>query len=380
VRRLLIYTQDGTGLGHLKRALNVARGIDATTTDWKIVLLADSPAVGLVCSSEVEYVKLPTIIKTGGMTWRPHRSSLEISKIIGIRSRTIQDFFFEFRPDVFLVDHMPVGALGELRPLLDRVLERRDRSRLVLGLRDILDEPSVVRDVWGKLDAYRYIGGYDTVLVYGCRDIYDPGCAYDLASHAEQLVYCNYVASPPADGPLGERSFEEPLIVVMGGGGADLFPLARVLLQAVPEVLRHLRFRVVLLIGPNMPRAHRSELEARARTLPVRVIGGLSDARAWIRRADAVVTMAGYNSVCESLLARRKVLAVPRPGPSSEQRTRASLFGARRLLSALPPEDLTAPILRDALLELLDDGQPPDRARLPPMDGAQRAASVILAD
>ena len=201
MRRLLIYTQDGTGLGHLKRALNVARAIGETTTEWKIVLLADSPALALVCSSEIEYVQLPTIIKTEGMTWRPHESSLEVSEIIGIRSATIRDFFFEFRPDVFLVDHMPTGALGELRPLLDRVLERPDRPRLVLGLRDILDEPSVVRDVWGELDAYRYVGGYDAVLVYGCRDFYDTGRAYDLASHTEQLVYCNYVASPAADGP-----------------------------------------------------------------------------------------------------------------------------------------------------------------------------------
>ena len=166
----------------------------------------------------------------------------------------------------------------------------------------------------------------------------------------------------------------------MGGGGADLFPLASILLQAVPGVLRHRRVRVVLLTGPNMPGAHRRELEARARALPVRVIGGLSDTRAWISLADAVVTMAGYNAVCETLLARRRALAVPRPGPSSEQRMRASLFGARHLLSVLPPQDMSAPMLRDAILELFEDGGPNDRVRLPPMDGAQRAASVILAD
>nr|NIV75089.1 glycosyltransferase [Gammaproteobacteria bacterium]NIW86411.1 glycosyltransferase [Gammaproteobacteria bacterium] len=70
-------------------------------------------------------------------------------------------------------------------------------------------------------------------------------------------------------------------------------------------------------------------------------------------RASAVVTMAGYNSLCEVLAARKKALVVPRAGPSQEQRIRCQLFSERNLIRVLDPNDLEPARMAQELEALL---------------------------
>jgi predicted glycosyltransferase len=89
--------------------------------------------------------------------------------------------------------------------------------------------------------------------------------------------------------------------------------------------------------------------------------------------------MAGYNSLCETLQARKKALVVPRRGPSAEQRIRSEIFSQRRLVMTLDPDSLTPDRMAEKVMRLISaDGAIPDPANLPPLDGARRAASVVL--
>src|SRR6185503_11349884 len=137
-------------------------------------------------------------------------------------SHLIDEAFREFEPDIVLVDHMPVGALGELKPMLDRALSGvGSHPRLFLGLRDILDRPEVIRTVWRDVGSYDYLPAYEAVLVYGSPDILDAAEEYGLREYAQRVISCNYVAvEGPPPGPSQES--EDPYILVMGGGGADL--------------------------------------------------------------------------------------------------------------------------------------------------------------
>jgi len=375
--RVLIYSQDGTGLGHLRRTRNIAQELLAREADCHVLTLTDSPVAPFFRPLPgIGYRELPTIVKTGPNDWRTWRESLSVREAIAIRSKLIIEAFCEFKPDVLLVDHMPVGALGELKPLLDRATSRCHRPLLFLSLRDVLDAPDVIRQAWSDLDAYAYLERYDTVLIHGSREIYDAVSAYDL-SGAPRVVFNHYVAArqtrahsaPPAG---------EPLILVMGGGGADAFPLAAAFLEAFPLVLAEMPAQALVVTGPNMPRPKRQALAALGASLPVRVRTSVRDTGPWLQRAAVVVTMAGYNSLAEVLRWERKALVVPRAGPSAEQRMRSRLFAERGLVRALPPEDLSPERLACDLLHLLTENTIPDRERIPPLDGAQRAAAAIL--
>jgi predicted glycosyltransferase len=386
-KRLMIYSQDGMGLGHMRRTFNVAREVLARDPTWSILVVSDSPTTPFFAPlAGMDYLKLPTMVKTGSRSWVAGGLGLEIDETVRMRSRLIVEAFAAFRPDVVLVDHMPLGVAGELAPLLHRARELGGRTRLFLGLRDVLDAPEVIRDVWTQQGAYAALARYDAVLVYGSREVFDAAAAYNLGPYARRLVYCNYVVSPGAAQAVARRRLGagdgvhdgEPLVAVMGGGGADAFPLADTFLRALPLVRREVRVRGAILAGPNMPTQERERLAWRGAHQEVDVSDGHGDSLPWLQRAAAVVTMAGYNTLSEALAARRKALAVPRAGPSAEQRMRARLFADRRLIAQLEPEALAPKRLAEELLALLAHDGIPDGSRIPLMDGAQRAAAFLV--
>ncbi len=375
--RLLVYSQDGMGLGHLRRTRNIAREILARQPEARILTIADSPVAPFFSPLPgMDYLKLHTIVKTGPADWRTE-PPMHVQDALRLRSELILTAYRDFDPDAVLVDHMPVGALGELKPLLERVAGQANRPRLFLGLRDILDSPETIRDVWRDLGAYPYLERYDAVLIYGCRDVFDAASAYGLTAHARSVTFCDYVAARP--GPdAAAYPLEHPFILVMGGGGADAFPLAKAFMDAVPILLQSISLRALVLTGPNMPVSEREVLQAQSGRYPVKVEASVADATAWLQGASAVVTMGGYNSLCEVLQARTKALVVPRRAPSAEQRMRSELFAQRQLLRMLDPDALTPQILAEALLELLYDDGVPHEDNMPPLDGAERAADLLV--
>jgi predicted glycosyltransferase len=382
MKRVLMYSQDGMGLGHLRRSSNIAHELLRTNESCDVLIVADSPATRVFAARPgIDVLKLPTIIKTGSASWRSTNwrngaLSMDVRRVIELRSHLILQTFRDFRPDTVLIDHMPVGALGELKPMLNVALDQRVPPRLFLGLRDILDSPAVIRRVWRHLGAYDYLSQFDAVLVYGSRDIYDATVAYELGPHARRVVYCNYV-SPHARHSLLDHRADEPFVLVTGGGGADAFPLESKVLTALPRLHPKLRMGAVMLTGPNMRAAERETLLSRASPM-VRFESSFDKAAEWIQKASIIVTMGGYNSLCEVLKWRKKGVVVPRQGPSTEQRTRARLFGERRLVGVLDFEDLTSERLANELESLLSNETVPDLANIPGLDGAERAAEVLL--
>ena len=201
--------------------------------------------------------------------------------------------------------------------------------------------------------------------------------AYRLTPFAHKLTYCNYVVDG-ATRNLPSYASDEPFILVMGGGGKDGICLAKAFLEALPTVLEETQLQAVILTGPNMPSSDREVLLPQSTFHPVQVLNSFEDASPWLQKASAVVTMGGYNSLGEVLELRKKALVVPRAGPSAEQRIRTQVFSQRRLIRMLNPDVLTPKRLAHELLGLLSDDSVPDLANIPPMDGAQRAAMLLL--
>lgn len=390
--RLLMYSQDGTGLGHLRRAGNIAREVLARAPESDVLIMSDSASTPLLPALQgLDYLKLPTIVKSGRASsqeasWRTATLSLGIPRTLELRSRLISHTFAAFEPDAVLIDHMPLGALGELRPMLEAAARSRHRTRLYLGLRDVLDAPEAIRRSWSESGAYAFLHAYESVLIYGCQDIYDAVVAYGLEPHTRNVVYCNYVGPSGKAIPTTRRDFEEHsdvsqerhLLLVMSGGGADGYRMAEAVLEALPWLVHRIPLRVAILTGPNMPAAERWALGTRARHHPAEILGMCDDVPALLQKASLVVTMGGYNSLCEVVDARKKALVVPRRGPSEEQRIRSRLFAARGLVRTLDADELEPRRLAAELAQMLDNDALPDRTAQPPLDGAQRAAEVLL--
>jgi predicted glycosyltransferase len=387
--RFMIYSQDGLGLGHLKRTTSIANEILRLRPRACVLTLSDSPMGGFFESQpNHDYLKLPSIVKAGPGDWRVLNLPLEFERISSLRRELIRSAAAHFDPHVVLVDHMPHGAMGELVPALDE-MARSGRTKMVLGLRDVLDSPQVIRERWrieGAYDAIRRY--YDLVLVYGVQDLFDHAVRYNLPTDiAAKLRYCGYVSAAhkarytrSIRAEYKKRS-ETPvkLIVGMAGGGADGYRLLRSLLDAVPllERTRH-NFRFVFITGPFMPAAQRQELQAQAVGLPATVRRTVADPFSYMSAADVVVAMAGYNSTMEILRSGTPCIFVPRAGPSSEQKIRVRLLKSRGWVDALDPGRVSASALARAITRAV---QRPRRSTGdgPGLDGLRAAVDQLLA-
>src|SRR5262249_56093673 len=78
---------------------------------------------------------------------RARHLDLPLDELIAVRARSIAAALEAFAPDVLIVDKVPRGAVNELDPALES-LRRGRRTRCVLGLRDVLDDPATVCREW----------------------------------------------------------------------------------------------------------------------------------------------------------------------------------------------------------------------------------------
>lgn len=359
--RVMMYSQDGFGLGHMRRTSSLAQQLLATRPDASILTLADSRLGHFFDTTpNHDYIKLPSIVKAGPGRWEAVNLPLPFDEVRLLRQRLIQSAVQAYHPDILLVDHMPHGAMGELLPTLDYLRATGAATKVVLGLRDILDAPAVVQSRWQIEGAYEAIERYyDSVLIYGERGIFDLAQQYRFPlSIAERLHYCGYVCTPATARyaarvraqHLSGAAAGTKLIVAMAGGGADAYPMMRALLDALPLIHAHQPCVLLIVAGPFMPPALRHDLEACARGLPARVRVSVSDPLSYIDAADLVIAMAGYNTTTEILRSGKRAILIPRSGPSAEQRMRATIFQARGWLDMLDPDDLRADTVANTVI------------------------------
>jgi predicted glycosyltransferase len=385
----MMYSQDGLGLGHMRRTSSIANQIAQVRSDAAILTMADSQLGQFFeTSKNHDYLKLPSILKAGPGDWRAVSLPLPFSHVHAMRRALIHSAVLSYQPHILLVDHMPHGAMGELIPTLEALRASGAPTRVVLGLRDILDAPEVVRRRWQVEGAYDAIERfYDTVLVYGKREVFDLAEQYGFSpSVAERLRYTGYVCTPQAPRytarvrakyiPSSDGTTK--LIVAMAGGGADAYPMMRALLDALPTINARQRSFLALIAGPFMPAEQRRDLEQRARGLPARVSVSVSDTLSYIAAADLTIAMAGYNTTMEILHSGKRAILIPRRGPSAEQRMRAQLFAGQGWVEMIDPDQLDVATVAAQVCGGLARGPQMSAPQQPDMAGLTSAADTLL--
>lgn len=367
-RRVLFYSHDGTGLGHLRITLAVASAYSHLRPHDSLLLLTGSLQAGaFTLPTNLDYVKLPAMPKrdlyaslppTPGFTGS-HNSTIRLRSAIALT--TVQNF----NPHLVVVDHAPGGLFREFAPSLDWLLARSPRARLALLMRDITFGPEQTKSIWQGEQVYPYLNeGYDRILVYGDQRIFDPIAAYGLSdAAARRIQFCGYLAPQrPLRDPAELRTTASPdgmpLVVVSVGGGADGSAIIKAYLQGLvrpgaPAVTSY------IVLGPLFPDEDRGEIHELAdRCTNLRLTLFDPDFSAAVAAADVVVSMGGYNSVTEAIFFGKRPVVVPRlPGPE-EQVLRAEGFARLGLARVVDPAALTPESLWEAITAELQASPP----------------------
>jgi len=393
MKRLMVYSHDTYGLGNLRRMLAICEHLSQVLPELTILLLSGSPLVQQFrLSPRLDYLKLPCLTRVAPDGYAVKSLGMSLPEAIHLRSELMLAAAANFKPDLFLVDKKPFGIKNELEATLNHLKQQRPRARQVLILRDILDAPEQTIDVWQRHAYHAVIEAfYDLILVLGAPEVFDLRHEYQFpAASADRVRFCGYLRRGPGNRSRAEISRElqlangERSVLVTAGGGQDGYGLLATYLASLPLLPDDQRVHSLLISGPEMRAGQRRRLaEAAARHPRVVVREFTDDFMSYLNAADVVISMGGYNTVCEVLSARKRALVVPRVSPVQEQWLRAERMARLQLVKTLHPARLTPEALSRELLDLLNADDAPAAAppfRLDAQTKIAEWASVLLAE
>ncbi len=366
--RILIYSHDSFGLGHLRRCRAIAHALVERFDDLSVLILSGSPIIGSFdFRSRVDFVRVPGVIKLRNGDYTSLSLHIDTEQTLQIRASIIEHTAQVFDPDIFIVDKEPLGLRGEVRPTLERLAG--GRTRCILGLRDVMDDPDTLREEWIRKGAMEAVAElYHEIWLYGLPEIHDPLAGLVIPEAVrEKEVYTGYLrrslptALPDVASPFGER----PYILVTPGGGGDGAELVDWVLRAYESGATGL-LPCLIVMGPFMDSSSQAAFSQRVdRLANVEQIRFTPTIEPLMRDAAAIVGMGGYNIFCEILSFDRPTLLVPRVVPRMEQAIRAARAEEVGLVRVLPIDRYPdVPAMVDALAAL-PDAPPPSAAGLP---------------
>jgi len=310
--------------------------------------------------------------KAGEPYWRPVFEGFERSK----------EWIAKVKPDVCIVDNVPAGMMGELVPALLHLKRASPATRLVLGLRDIVDDPERLCPEWADQGVYELMDHvYDLILVYGDASVFDVVAEYRLSGRAAAKTrYVGYLPRRANTARIEELRAElrsdRPLVLATAGGGGDGYEILHALLEARRRWPAAADFDCVVVVGPFARACERHRLARMAADgSQARLLDFDRELTAYMAAADVVVSMAGYNSICELISLRRPAVLVPRVEPRLEQLIRAravTRLGAGRMIH---PARLTPRRLLNEVNALLN--HPPAFPAALPLNGLARLSEEL---
>ncbi len=323
-RRVVLYSHDTFGLGHLRRSRALATALTESGVAGSAIILTGSPIAGrFTFPKAVDHVRLPGVKKLSDGSYVSQVTGMNIDATTDLRVGLIKSTLQQYQPDLLIVDKEPTGFRGELLSSLS-MLSRLGKTRIVLGLRDVLDEPKVLAAEWKRKGAVEAVEKfYHETWVYGVKSIYDPTLGLPLSDASRRrMFWTGYLRRKIID-PV--RVPNQPFVLITPGGGGDGQAMVDLVLRAY-ELDRTLTPNALLVYGPFLSGDARNSFEKRVAALNGRVstTGFESQIESLFSEAKGVVSMGGYNTFCEVLSFDKRAIIVPRTKPRLEQWIRAN--------------------------------------------------------
>ena len=381
--RILIYSHDSFGLGHLRRCRAIAHSLVAQYKGVSVLILSGSPIIGSFdFRARVDFVRIPGVIKLKDGEYTSLALHIDLEQTLNMRESIIYHTAASFDPDIFLVDKEPTGLKGEVVSTLKMLKERGSLN--ILGLRDIMDEASALKIEWQRKQVAPVLADlYHHIWVYGLPQMGNPLASLDLPDHIENKVtYTGYLKRDlPSDRNwIVPVNIEKPYILVTAGGGGDGEDLVDWVISAYendPDIAH----RAVIVTGPFMAPGQQQAFHDRCALIDkLEIIEFDNHIELLMARAEAIIAMGGYNTFCEILSFDKKALIVPRSVPRKEQLIRAQRASEIGLVSMIDDDTARDPQKMAGAIRGLTEQLPPSAHAVDGLLGGHECIAGVIRD
>ena len=379
--RILIYSHDSFGLGHLRRCRSIAHSLVAQYKGLSVLILSGSPIIGSFdFKARVDFVRIPGVIKLRDGEYTSLGLHIDLEQTLQMRESIIYHTAATFKPDIFIVDKEPTGLQGEVTTTLEMLKQQGTVN--VLGLRDIMDEPAQLKSEWERKQVQPVLENlYHDIWTYGLKEMGNPIGGLGLpASIENKISYTGYLGRemPNERNWVAPINLDDPFVLITAGGGGDGVEMIDWVIRAYESDTEH-PHRAIIVTGPFMPPNEQQEFHERCEALPnVEILTFDSHIELLMSRAIAIVAMGGYNTFCEILTLDKPALIIPRSVPRQEQLMRAERAVKLGLVSMLDPAGDRDPMQMAAAIRKLPQQAKPSSAQVPGLlAGHQNIAEMV---
>ena len=362
--KVLIYSHDSFGLGHLRRCRAIAHSLVDTYKGVSVLILSGSPIISRFdFKARVDFIRIPGVVKLRNGDYTSLGLHIELNQTLAIRASIIQHTAEIYAPDIFLVDKEPLGLRGEVAETL-RLLKLRGTTN-ILGLRDVMDDSEALQAEWQRKQVIPALNKlYHEIWVYGSETIVDPIQGIKLpASTRNKMRYLGYLRRQlPTNSNLPREYRKKPYLLITPGGGGDGVELVDWVVRAYESESNSKLLSGLIVLGPFMPNDAQREFQDRIRKISnLKVKTFDSYLEVLIANAQGIVAMGGYNTFCEIISFNKKAVLVPREVPRLEQRIRADYAAREKLVTTLDIKKLNnTQMMVEALINLPNQPLPSD--------------------
>lgn len=366
--KVMFYVQHLLGIGHLARASRIAQAMQAR--GMAVTMVTGGLPVPGFPAPGIPNLTLPPIVAAEGFSGLVDQDGQPIDDAFRARRRdALLAAFDQLAPDALLIEAFPFGRRQvrfELLPLLEAAKARNPRPLIASSVRDILQAN---RKPGRDQETVATLADFDAVLIHGDPTFARIEESFPLSGQIADKVHYTGLVAPPPPQPAPDR---HDIIVSAGGGavGADLIRCAIRARALLPDNLTW-----CVLTGPNLPQAEYDAIAALAGPR-LSVDRFRKDLAGLMAAARVSVSQAGYNTVCDMLVAGCQSVLVPyASGGETEQTLRAEKLAALGLASSLPEDGLTPEAMAGAIRKALARADQPRPALR--LDGAEETARLL---
>mgnify|MGYP000052714035 FL=1 len=143
------------------------------------------------------------------------------------------------------------------------------------------------------------------------------------------------------------------------GGGDDGRKVLEAYIHGLADAPWSDDVKSILFYGPEMNErdyTHLTDLVRDRKNIELKEF--TNEFESYLELSDLVISMGGYNTVCEVLSYHKPMIIVPRVTPVSEQLIRAQCFYEKGIVDYIHPEALTSETLMSKVNDILSDDHP----------------------
>ena len=266
--RILMYSHDSFGLGHLRRCRTIAHALVEDYRGLNVLIISGATIAGAFdYRARVDFVKIPSVIKLRNGEYTSMDRHIDLQETLKMRRSIIYHTAESFQPDIFIVDKEPMGLRGEVEETLAYL--KGQGTKLVIGLRDVMDAPQLLEAEWKRNNVMTKIGQfYDDVWIYGPPDFHDPLTGLDVPHTVrDKMDFVGFLQRSKTQAETVAHRPEGDYLLVTTGGGGD----GSELIDDVINAYRHdseLTHKALVVLGPYMPADQRQRFTSSVADIP----------------------------------------------------------------------------------------------------------------